>query len=273
MTAHGHGFAGDRAFGDQAATYDRYRPGYPPALYDLIRETCGAGPGTTAFEIGPGTGQATIDLLRLGIDAIHLFEPDERLAAILRDRMLPWADDREITIDPRQFDDGDGDRASFDFGAAATVLHWLNQRTTLERAGALLRPGGWFASWWNVYGDPAAPDPFHEATRHILEPGTATVDPTLVQRMHFALDVAARTNDLRSSGLFEPAIHHLFRWDLEMDADAAAGLYLTFPNVNRRPPDERDRVLDGLRKVIEDEFGGRIRRPILMPVYLARRRG
>ncbi len=272
MSDPGHAFPGDRAFGEAASTYDRYRPGYPEAVYHLLRETCGVGPGTAAFEIGPGTGQATIDLLRLGITPLRLYEPDERLAHLLRARIAPWSRDRQITLDACAFDAGGGEPGDFDLGVAATVLHWLHQPRTLTRAATLLRAGGWFVAWWNVYGDPAAPDPFHQATRELLEPGAAAVDPTMNQRMHFALDTAARSNDLRSTGLFEPAIHHLFRWELELDADATAGLYQTFPNVNRRPPDERARIVDGLKRVVDERFGGRISRPILTPVYLARRR-
>ncbi len=30
------------------------------------------------------------------------------------------------------------------------------------------RPGGWWASWWIVFGDPARDDPFHDTTQRWL---------------------------------------------------------------------------------------------------------
>ncbi|WP_352981448.1 rRNA adenine N-6-methyltransferase family protein [Mesorhizobium sp. M1227] len=48
---------------------------------------CGVGPATTAFEIGPGTGQATRPLLDLGLSSVVAIEPDERLAVFLSDNL------------------------------------------------------------------------------------------------------------------------------------------------------------------------------------------
>src|SRR5215472_10064256 len=73
---------GRRAFGADPSGYDRARPGYPPRVYDLLRDRCRLRPGTRAFEVGPGTGQATRHLLRLGASPLVAVEPDERLAAL-----------------------------------------------------------------------------------------------------------------------------------------------------------------------------------------------
>jgi SAM-dependent methyltransferase len=266
-----HALPGDEVFGDVARTYDRYRPGYPSDVYDLLRDTCGTGPGTQAFEVGPGTGQATVELLRLGVERLHLVEPDARLAEVLAERIAPYRAGRRVTNEPSRFEESTAPEGEFNLGVAATVLHWLNQRTALAKAARLLRPGGWFVAWWNVFGDPDRPDAFHEATRDILE-DRGGVDPTRDQRMLFALDTAARANDLRTTGLFEPARHELFRRDVTFDAEGIVGLYRTFPNVSRRPPAERDAVLAALGRVAEEQFGGRVTRPILTPVTLARRR-
>ncbi|AEV83610.1 putative methyltransferase [Actinoplanes sp. SE50] len=46
------------SFGPAAAAYERYRPGYPGELSDVIA-ACADGPIRTALEIDAGTGKAT----------------------------------------------------------------------------------------------------------------------------------------------------------------------------------------------------------------------
>ena len=43
---------------------------------------------------------------------------------------------------------------SFHLVAAATSFHWLDPDQALPKIAMILRPGGWVALWWNVFGDP-----------------------------------------------------------------------------------------------------------------------
>jgi hypothetical protein len=52
---------------------------------------------------------------------------------------------------------------------SATAFHWLDEDPALVKIASLLRPGGWWAAIWNVFGDDSRPDPFHEATKELLE--------------------------------------------------------------------------------------------------------
>ena len=44
-------------FSNRVADYVRYRPGYPPALLNLLRAECGLRPGHVIADIGSGTGK------------------------------------------------------------------------------------------------------------------------------------------------------------------------------------------------------------------------
>src|SRR5947207_424718 len=90
--------AGQRIFGADPTGYDRARPEYPPRIYELLRERCGLRPGTRTFEIGPGTGQATRHLLRLGAAPLIAVEPDERLAGFLASTLGLSAPGLEIQV-------------------------------------------------------------------------------------------------------------------------------------------------------------------------------
>jgi len=91
-----------RVFGRDPATYDRARLDYPPRVYDLLRKRCGLRPGSSVFEIGPGTGIATRSLLKFGANPIVLIEPDRRLARYLAAR-LPESNGR-VRIFPGPFE-------------------------------------------------------------------------------------------------------------------------------------------------------------------------
>ncbi|MGW3851955.1 class I SAM-dependent methyltransferase, partial [Streptomyces fagopyri] len=56
-------------FDEAAELYDRARPRYPAALVDELAGRAGLGPGVRVLEIGPGTGQLTVPLARLGAPA------------------------------------------------------------------------------------------------------------------------------------------------------------------------------------------------------------
>ena len=153
---------GRRLFGTDPAGYDRARPGHPPRVYEVLVERCGLVPGTAVLEIGPGTGQATRRLLELGAAPLVAVEPDAQLAAHLRDAFGERVDVRETTIE-----DASLPAESFGLAAAASSFHWVDEGVGLGRIFDALRPGGWVALWWTLFGDDE-PDAFIDATSPLL---------------------------------------------------------------------------------------------------------
>jgi SAM-dependent methyltransferase len=261
---------GRRAFGADPEGYDRARPDYPPEVYELLRGRCGLRLGTRIFEVGAGTGKATRHLLCLGASPLVAVEPDERLVAYLCATLPTEAGCVEVAH--AAFEDAPLAAGWFDLGVAATSFHWLDQGAALGKVASLLRPGGWWAAWWNVFGDPSRPDEFHEATQGLL--GGLDRTPYLGRAGHlpFALDQDARLADLRVVGAFEDVACEMIRWTVALDPAGVRGLYATFSPVSRLPAEEQARLLEALAGVAEDRFGGRVERPIVTPIYTARRR-
>ncbi len=249
---------GRRVFGADAANYDRARPEYPAEIYALLRDRCGLKAGTRTFEIGPGTGLATRRLIE-NAAVITAIEPDARLADVLKARSP------SVDIVNAPFEDAALPEASFDLGASATAFHWIEQRPALAKLATWLKPGGWWAMWWNVFGDPERDDAFHDATVHLF----STPDN---QGIPFALDRAARLDDVEAVGLFADASAEFFKWTLVLSPDEVRALYASFSNVMVREESERRRVLDGLVDIATREFGGRVERNMVSAIYTARRR-
>ncbi len=165
------------------------------------------------------------------------------------------------------FEDADLPTSSFDLVTAGTSYHWLDPDLALPKIVGILRLGGWLALWWNVFGDPNAPDPYHDATEAILR--DATPSTFAGPNPPFGMDVEARTAELGEHG-FRDIEYEAIRWTLTLDAAGTRRLYATYSNIARLPDADRERILDELERVANLEFGGRVERLMVTPVYTAR---
>jgi len=255
---------GRQAFGRDPSGYDSARPAYPDWVFDFLHERCGLASDTVTFEIGAGTGTATRQLLKRGANPLLAVEPDERLAAFLRGT-IP---DKALTVIGAAFEEAVLQEGSFDLGLSATAFHWLNEDLALTKVAGLLRPGGWWAMLWNVFGDSRRPDPFHEATKSIinrpLSPSAGTGE------IPFALDVEARLAALERTDAFDSVEHRTSAWSLVLDSDQTVALYATYSNIDIRP--DREHVLNKLFRIARDEFQDRVTRNMITSLYVARRR-
>ncbi|HSV03515.1 MAG TPA: hypothetical protein VLI41_09945, partial [Phenylobacterium sp.] len=61
------------------------------------------------------------------------------------------------------------------------------------------------------------------------------------------------------------------RWTLVLDPPGVRALYATYSEMQARPAEERERILDRLQEIAAADFGGRVIRHMLTPIYWARR--
>jgi SAM-dependent methyltransferase len=255
---------GRRAFGVDPAGYHAARPDYPEWVFDVLCERCSLARKSATFEIGAGTGKATRRLLELGAQPLVAVEPDDRLAGFLRETVRNEA----LTVVISTFEEAVLREASFDVGFSATAFHWLNEDLALAKVATLLRPGGWWAMVWNTFGDPHRPDPFHEATKTLLDGASSPANG--VSDVPFALDTEARLSALERTRAFDIVDHRAAAWSLVLDPDQTVALYATYSNINIRP--DRGAVLIELGRIARDEFQGRVTRNLITSLYTARRR-
>jgi SAM-dependent methyltransferase len=257
---------GRTKFGENATAYDFARPAYRPELFDWLRATCSLGPESDCLEIGAGTGHATLPVLATPVRSLLAIEPDGALVARLRDKA--GADDR-LTIAAERFEKAELQTDDYDFAFAATSFHWLPRMKSLQRVRAALKPGGWFAMWWDVFHDPARPDAFDDASAHLFD-GLEQDPETTANRPAFALDVASRLGEMRSAG-FVNTQHKLFQREVSFTPDHLAALYATFSRVRTAPEAKRETLLDEVRRIVSDSFGGEVVRSIATSAFLGRR--
>lgn len=260
---------GRSLFGADVQSYDAVRPPYPAQLYTFLGESGALRPNCTTLEIGAGNGLATRRLLELGANPLTALEPDSRFGPMLH--AIAAASKADFTLIHRAFEEATLPTSHFDLVASATAFHWIDQATGLTKVATLLKPGGYAALWWNVFGDPERADPFHDATQSILQPlSKSPSDPQ--NKLPFALDSAARLDDFAKTGQFALPVYQHYRWTLTLNTDEVGALYGTFSGISRLPTEERARVLAQLMAVAEEEFGGRVERNMVTVVYMARRK-
>lgn len=260
--------AGRESFGLDPAASERARPAYPSAMYDRLVERSALGHGARVLEVGAGTGLATFELLRRGAAAIVAIEPDARLAQHLRERALRIG--APIEVVGSAFEDYVPAPGAFDVVAAATAFHWVDEARGLALARAALRPGGTIALWWNVFGDPERPDPFHEATTERLSFARSSPSAGTRPGVPHALDAEARRRAL-SDGGFVDLHHELFRWSAAFTPERLRDLYSTFSEFAQLPEDEREELLDYVETTAVERFGGHVTRPFRTALYIARK--
>jgi SAM-dependent methyltransferase len=261
---------GQRAFGSDPAGYHDARPAYPERVFDILQQRCGLGTNCRTFEIGSGTGLCTQRLIEFGASPVVAVEPDERLADFLVRTLgasAPALDVRTVT-----FESVDLPLSSFDLGTSASAFHWVDEAKSLSKIALVLREGGWWAMWWNLFFDGSRSDEFHKVTRTLLEGLDRGPYQGSDGSPSFALDTNARIANLRAVKAFENIYVETMSWTVVFDTERVLRLYSTFSPITRLTLERRERLLSDLGHIAEREFGGQVELAITTPIYIAQRR-
>jgi SAM-dependent methyltransferase len=258
---------GRQLFGADPAGYDLARPGHAGRVYDVLVARCGLVPGTPVLEVGPGTGQATRRLLELGAEPLVALEPNPALAAYLRDAFGDRIDVCETTVE-----DAELPPRGFALAVAASSFHWVDEGVGLSRIFDAMRPGGWIALWWTLFGDGDRRDAFIEATSPLLDGLHSSPTAGEPGRPRHALDTEARSAALKAAG-FIAVEHERARWETSWDTAGIRALYGSFSPILRLDEERREHLLDAIALVAERDFGGRVSRRLTTALYTARRPG
>jgi SAM-dependent methyltransferase len=132
-------------FSSRVADYVRYRPGYPPALIDLLRAKCGLLPHHQIADIGSGTGFLSKLFLRNG-NIVFAVEPNHEMREAGDEFLASYS--QFLSLEGSAESTGLGD-ASIDLIAVGQAFHWFAPIATRREFIRILRPQGWVAAIWN----------------------------------------------------------------------------------------------------------------------------
>jgi SAM-dependent methyltransferase len=246
------------SFGVVAEAYERFRPGYPVELFELVRAYAGR-PVPTALEIGAGTGKATRLFAERGI-AVTATEPDGSMLAELR-KHVP----ANVTTVQAAFEDvRPGERYGLVYAAAA--LHWTNPAGRWSRIAALLEPGGVFASFGGPFrlADPAVEEAVHAARAPFLA-SDEIPSPDGTPPDH---EMQWPGSELQRSEWFTDVQQAEIERRLTMSARDYVGQLSTISAYLILPASEREQAFSRIMRVLPDK----VEMAAHITVHLARRR-
>lgn len=245
--------------------YDQARPAYPREVFDDLAALTELQPGDRVLEIGPGTGKATRPLAERGLHVVGV-ELGEGLATVARRQL---ADLPDVEIVQADFEEWEPARAGFDAVVAFTAFHWIDPDMRLEKAARLLENGGALAVVQTNHVLPDGGDAFwvdvqSDYDEVVPSPDNGPPEPPE--------QIRGATAEIAASGLFEPVSERRYVWDVTYTADEYIAVLDTYSGHRSMAVDLRDELYRRIRRRIQGEPEGRVRKTYLAILHVARKR-
>lgn len=140
-------------FSNRVENYVKYRPSYPTAVLDCLREECGLKKTAVVADIGSGTGILARLFLQNGSRVLGI-EPNKEMREAGQRLLAPFTKfsslnaTAEATGLPND---------SVDFVTAGQAAHWFDKEKSLVEFRRILRPNGFIVLVWNTMDFAASP--------------------------------------------------------------------------------------------------------------------
>jgi len=248
------------SFNAAVGVYDEIRPAYPAAMFDALFALLA--PRPSIVEIGPGTGQATKDLLGWGA-VVHAIEIGPAMAATLRSN-LP---SDHLVVSVADFEEIDIAAESADAVFSATAYHWISPKARLDRPAVILRPGGIVAIVDLVQVNSPEDRGFFAAAQPIYERyGQGHSGPRAPARDD--VEPAIRV-ELASDSRFGDVEVRRYGWDQTYSATDYRKLMLSYSGTQMMDDDDREGLVEEIESFINERFGGYVTRPLVVTLTTA----
>jgi SAM-dependent methyltransferase len=248
------------SFDGVAEIYGEIRPNYPAVVFNDLFGLLA--PRPLILEVGPGTGQATRDLLGRGA-VVHAVEIGPAMAARLR----AGVPSERLDVTVGDFEQVDIAERSWDAVFAATAYHWISPQAQLDRPAALLKPRGIVAIVDLTQVDSPDDNGFFDAAQPIYDrygegrtPPPAPTRDSVCPAISEALggdprfvDIEVRSDD----------------WNQTYTASHFRKLMLSYSGTQMMEPAARQGLVEDMEAFIEESFDGWVTRPLVVTLTTA----
>jgi SAM-dependent methyltransferase len=148
-------------FSDRVADYMKYRPGYPPEIYDYLQRNAALNPGDRVVDLGSGTGLLSRIFLERG-HALIAVEPNTEMRRAAESLL---GNQPGFTSLEGRAENIPLSAASADFVAAGQAFHWFEPAKARAEIQRVLKPHKQVALVWNSRD---LSSPFMQAYERIL---------------------------------------------------------------------------------------------------------
>ena len=269
-------------FDGAAASYDRFRPRYPSAMFDDLSDAVGVDAQSRILEVGCGPGVATEEMMARGWSVLAV-DPGAHLAKVAREKF----GDERFAVEVSTFDDWDPQGRHVDLLFSAAAYHWVAPHLRWVKAADVLVEGGVIALAGNR---PVADGSFHdfgEATRDLRvdlgvddereTPSLADLD-ALVEACGGDIGslweaMSPQGTDVVAGDLFDAPDVRLYPWSTTYSTVETLGLLATYSRYLAMDPAKRALLFSRLASVIDDQYGGVLTRHYVSVLAMATKNG
>lgn len=235
-------------FSARSGDYARYRPGYPPALFDWLASVAPA--RTLAWDVGTGSGQAALGLAAHFACVIASDAAEAQLRHAVPHERITY---KVMPAERCELPD-----ACADLITVAQALHWFDLERFYAQVRRVLKPGGAIAAW--TYGlqrigpdvDPVVRRYYRDVVGPYWPPERSHVE-SHYRDIPFPFDeIPAPTLAMRADWSLDDVLGYLGTW-------SAARCYM-----KARGADPREQVRADLVRA----WGGAATRTVTWPLHL-----
>ncbi len=245
-------------FTDRVEDYVKYRPHYPQAAFEALRERVGDPQTATIADIGSGTGISTKPLLEMGFE-VFAVEPNSAMRSAAETEVSRYPRFHSVAATAEETTLRNG---SVDAVLAAQAFHWFNRVAVRNEFRRILKLGGWIALMWN--------------DRDRTETALAQAYEQLLQKFGSdydqvkALGQAASERESLAS-FFRPRGFEVmtFKNHQDLDFEAFRGRALSASYLPRPPHPRYAALIDELERIFaRHQSGGEVRIDYETKLYL-----
>jgi len=250
------------AFDTIAETYERMRPGYPDELYDDIFKMITIDESCNAVEIGIGSGQATLPILKTGCK-VTAVEYGKNFTELCRQKFKDYPN---FSIVNMKFEDYECEKGTCDLIYSASAFHWIPEEIGYPKVFDMLKSGGVFARFANhPYRDKRREDLSRE-----LEKLYAIYMPEVSGRREYTEEDAKNLADIASKYGFIDISYKLYYRTRSFSAEEYLQLLSTYSDHAVLAESVRREFFSKIKDVIND-YGGQITIYDTIDLQLARK--
>lgn len=222
-------------FTNTVENYVKYRPHYPEAVIELLKQSYGLSEHSTIADVGAGTGIFSALLLKHD-NPVFAVEPNDAMRLAAEKSLAHYACFHSIAGDAENTKLPD---KSVDFITCAQAFHWFDRAKTKIEFKRILKAQGWVVLIWNLRQNTT---PFMQAYENLL--------------MEFGTDYqsvkAEGIQDKEIEAFFAPNKLHIHTFDnsQKIDWDGLRGRLLSTSYV----PKVGEKNYDAMLKKAEEIF-------------------
>lgn len=237
----------EKYFDENVVLYDKFRPTYGTKIFEDILSYGRIKKSNKILEIGCGTGNATLPMIRTGAE-VTAVEIGDNLSKYTAQKFSQYSNFHVIHS---AFEDFQA-HAKYDLIFAATAFHWIKPDKSYSKCKELLTAGGVLAVFWNTPRISRKNYDLYEKIQGLYQkfmPNGQEEKEMLLESEWYTKRCNELNNFLKENGYLD-CIFKTYQDSRVFSADEYIGLLQTYSDHMALPSDVRTPFFEKIHSVI-----------------------